>query len=47
MENAAILASSWQKPALIIDPYNEGREFLSHLSKAVMHKNLIAIEDNV
>ena len=47
MENAAILASSWQRPSLIIDPYDEGVEFLSEYSKLILRQNLVTVDDNV
>lgn len=47
MENAAILASSWQRPSLIIDPYNEGVDFLSEYSKSILRHNLVTVDDNV
>lgn len=47
MENAAILASSWQRPALIIDPYDEGSQFISQYSKSILRRSVVAVDDNV
>ena len=46
MENAAIQASAWQRPAFIIDPYDEGMQFVSDYSRAMAHKALVTVADN-
>ena len=47
MENAAIMASAWQRPSFIIDPYDEGREFITEYSRVMLRKNLVTVDDNV
>ena len=34
LENAAIVVSSWQRPSMLIDPYEEGLSYVQWLNKA-------------
>lgn len=47
MENAAILASAWQSPILLIDPYNEGQQFVVDTSNSIIGDQAIVISDNL
>ena len=44
LENAAIVVSSWQRPPMLIDPYEEGLSYVQWLSKAVHHKRPITLD---
>ena len=44
LENAAIVFSSWQKPPLLIDPYNEGVDQLRRLSASMHQHRLIDLD---
>ena len=44
MENAAIFVSSWQRPPMLIDPYEEGLTYAQWLSKAVYNKRPVTLD---
>ena len=44
MENAAIVYSSWQRPAMLIDPYDEGTNHLKWLSRLINNRKLVSLD---
>ncbi|XP_052258855.1 uncharacterized protein LOC127863384 isoform X2 [Dreissena polymorpha] len=44
IENAAILCSSWQRPPMLIDPNNEGADWLGRLNSVMNNRKLVSLD---
>ena len=44
MENAALVFSSWQRPVMLMDPYEEATSYLNWLCRLTNKRKLVSLD---